>query len=224
MKTYIADVSEYQGPLDMAGIQEEGFGAVFIKAHGSARNDRGPFYRDPMFAQNVISASETKMVKGAYHYLHPDSPMAQAAMLWETMDVLGPWWAPIVDIEDDRLNHMHVDRFLATWAKLSDKRTIVIYTRRLFWRDTMGDLPLPPWVVLWDAHWVDTVIKHGDNTLYASQQAKYIDPFWWNGYAGKGMVDILQFTDHARVQGRWMDCSLFRDSPQKLAELLGVRI
>jgi hypothetical protein len=238
MKTFIVDVAEYQGPMDWPRVEANGFGAAFVKSSGSANPMKGPFYVDSMFMPNVEGLRNTSMIRGLYHFLRPEYPVSQAAFLYERWSQVGPVWAPIIDIEQAGVRSIHVQNFLWAWSSLrrSGDPRLVIYTRKNFWMDNIGLMPMPEWSILWSAHWVPVDKRNrlatgqdqypiDRNWMYASQQAHAIDPAWWNESYGGTVPAMLQFSDHAALWdgGPWCDVSAFQGSKAQLAAALQVR-
>jgi hypothetical protein len=242
MKTYVVDVSEYQGPVDFKRVEREGFGGAFIKASGSA--NKGWAYTDPMFERNVVAVSDTALVRGIYHYLSPQHPRAQAALFSELYEEACTWpgerWAPIVDIENWGVTPGTVDRFLDTWDKINPQRPLAVYSRQTFWDKFLGKYEMPRSAPLITARWVMAQYRNVDpisgNRLdvedhryskdwqYASQQAKGLNESDLAvSYGGKTRADLVQFTDNALVDGTFMDCSVFFGNATQLEMVLGLR-
>ena len=61
------DVSHYQGTVDMASQKSKGARFVIIKA------TEGTTYTDASFSANYDAATKAGLIRGAYHFAHPDS-------------------------------------------------------------------------------------------------------------------------------------------------------
>ncbi|KAJ3717054.1 N,O-diacetylmuramidase [Lentinula raphanica] len=61
------DVSHFQGTIDWSSIAANGISFVFIKA------TEGTTFLDPNFSDNYIGATDAGLIRGGYHFAHPDS-------------------------------------------------------------------------------------------------------------------------------------------------------
>ncbi|KAI9449737.1 glycoside hydrolase superfamily [Lactarius psammicola] len=61
------DVSHFQGTLDWNSIRASGVVFAYIKA------TEGTTFIDPNFSQNYIGATNAGVIRGAYHFAHPDT-------------------------------------------------------------------------------------------------------------------------------------------------------
>ncbi|KAF7351399.1 Lysozyme [Mycena sanguinolenta] len=66
------DVSHYQGTVNWASVKAKGISFVYIKA------TEGTTYRDPNFSANYEGATTAGLIRGAYHFAHPDSSSGAA--------------------------------------------------------------------------------------------------------------------------------------------------
>lgn len=88
------DVSEYQGAVDWAVIEEQGVKFAFIRA------TEGSGYTDAAFAANWRAVAETDVLAGAYHFFSFDSGAdTQAANFMAAVSKEGPMLPPVVDVE-----------------------------------------------------------------------------------------------------------------------------
>jgi len=69
------DISHYQGTVDFAAAKSSGAGFVIIKA------TEGTSYTDPGFSSHYNGATNAGLIRGGYHFAHPDesSGATQAA-------------------------------------------------------------------------------------------------------------------------------------------------
>ncbi|KIK63283.1 glycoside hydrolase family 25 protein [Collybiopsis luxurians FD-317 M1] len=61
------DVSHYQGTIDWSSVAANGIKFVFIKA------TEGTTFLDPNFSENYDGATKVGLIRGGYHFAHPDS-------------------------------------------------------------------------------------------------------------------------------------------------------
>lgn len=61
------DCSHYQGTVDMAAQASKGAKFVIIKA------TEGTSYTDPSFSANYDGATKAGLIRGGYHFAHPDA-------------------------------------------------------------------------------------------------------------------------------------------------------
>lgn len=212
MTVWVCDWSEWQAaqvvqlrcPVEQ--IQAEGFGCVKLKVGGSIK--KGWSAIDPSFLASWEPLQQTAMMPGAYWFLTPDNPRAQAGLFVDTLERCGGFdnWACWLDVEMPGVTGSDVFEFWKAWGAHTATQPLAMYTRRSFWSG-VPDVTFSPTVVfpfLEEARWVPTTIRHNPAMPYASQQAKAIQPEWWDvGYGAGGWTraDMLQFTDNALVAG-----------------------
>ena len=94
---YVAgiDVSHYQGAVPWAQLPAQGVRFAYVKA------TEGTQTVDPAFAANWQGAREAGVLRGAYHFFHPEYPAeAQAQHFLSTVGALGPLDLPAaLDLE-----------------------------------------------------------------------------------------------------------------------------
>ncbi len=85
------DVSSYQGSIAWSSVKASGI------AFGFAKATEGVTLRDPEFAANWAGMKAAGVVRGAYHFFHPnESATAQASFVLSTVGALGAGDLPIV--------------------------------------------------------------------------------------------------------------------------------
>lgn len=203
----LCDWTEYQGKLNATAVAAEGFAGVWLKCSGRApRRGTGadPFYGDPWFAENAVALRASSMLAGAYHYLVPGFPAAQAGIVYDRMTAIGGHrgWMIEVDAEEAGLDARWVLSFVDHWLDLTNGYPVVIYTRRSLWKQ-WGDVEIIPRndTSLHEARWVPETLRKDPTLPYASQQVRGVFPDWWDPYGGKTPC-MLQFTDYALVDGK----------------------
>lgn len=89
-----ADISYYQGDVDMEKLKGQGISFVYIKA------TEGSKYTDDAFRDNWERAEEAGLPSGAYHFFSYDSSgRTQAENFIETVGDLDGRLLPVVDVE-----------------------------------------------------------------------------------------------------------------------------
>lgn len=227
--TLWCDWTEYQGQLDAKAVEAEGFTGVWLKSSGrTARRGMtaNPFYCDPWFAENMAALRATSLVAGAYHYLVPGFPGAQAGIVYDRLTASGGHRgvAVEVDAEEAGLSCDWVLSFVDAWLDLTNGYPITVYTRRNLWKE-WGDKSLSmafggdASVYLHDAHWVPAGLRMDPALPYASQQVRGVMPEWWEPYGGKSPM-MLQFTDNALVAGKRTMASVAPWTKEQLTAML----
>ncbi|KAM5536133.1 hypothetical protein V8D89_010232 [Ganoderma adspersum] len=61
------DVSHYQGAVNFAAAAANGISFAYIKA------TEGTTYIDPEFSNNYVAATNAGIIRGGYHFAHPDA-------------------------------------------------------------------------------------------------------------------------------------------------------
>jgi hypothetical protein len=223
--TWVCDWTHWQSkPLPAAGVANEGFGMVKIKAGGAQREGR--FFEDPMFYTNAVAlVRESRLIPAAYWFLMPGRASAQAGLFYDMLNAFGvETWAAFLDVEQAGLSWTDVHRFALAWDRLTGGQQLNLYTSARFWGSLIGappDAASALFPFLEEAHWVSEDIRTDPARPYASQHAKGINPAWWNvNYGGWETADMLQFTDTALVQGMRTVASMYRGTQSELREAL----
>ncbi|KAI0736426.1 glycoside hydrolase family 25 protein [Fomitopsis betulina] len=66
------DISSYQGTVDFKTLVSNGISFVYIKA------TEGTTYQDPDFSANYDGATSAGLIRGGYHFAHPDASTGAA--------------------------------------------------------------------------------------------------------------------------------------------------
>jgi len=157
------DVSNWQGSdLNWATIKSKGVKFAYIKA------TEGTTFIDPDFNHNYIGATNNKIIRGGYHFAHPNTSTG-AAQAKYFLAHGGGWSADgltlpgAIDLEGDCW-HRSASQ-IVSWIKdfsntyhSATTRYPVIYTTTSWWKECTGnsaafgsDNPL------WIAHWASTI-------------------------------------------------------------------
>jgi lysozyme len=146
------DVSHFQGEVDWAGVAGTGVRFAFIKA------TEGLDDVDPRFAQNWQGSRAAGLLRGAYHFLHPNlDGRQQAAHFLSVVTLDDDALPPALDVEvTDGVDRATLGTCIESWlgaveAALGCKP--VIYADPWFWRDQVGaDLgAYPLWLACYAA-------------------------------------------------------------------------
>lgn len=240
-----------QGVCPAETIASEGYELVWLKAGGATAGDATNGWKerfiDPTFFASAGQVALTRMIPGAYWYLMPGRPATQAGLFYELILEASrrqgrylTGWAAKLDVEAPGLRYADIEAFVMTWSYLSGGHPLMIYTNRTLWNRTLPvewrDKPddnsggvLTRY--LEDAHWVPESVRTDPAKPYASQQAKAIEPAWWDlqygdgsaaqrGWGGWRNATMIQFTDNALIAGKRQMASLFRGSKAEFARLL----
>jgi GH25 family lysozyme M1 (1,4-beta-N-acetylmuramidase) len=136
------DVSHYQGSINWSSVKAAGIQFAYIKATESTT------YTDPNFSANYLGAYNAKVIRGAYHFAHPDlsSGAAQATYFashggaWSADNLTLPG---MLDLEGGcygkttaAMQSWILDFYTTYKAKTS--RDVVIYTSPSWWNTCTG--------------------------------------------------------------------------------------
>jgi lysozyme len=147
------DVSHFQGEGDWRAVAAAGVRFAFIKA------TEGLDDVDPRFAQNWQQSRAAGLLRGAYHFLHPNlDAKQQAAHFLSVVSLDDDALPPALDVEvTNGVDPGALTACIETWL-----RTVgaawgckpVVYTDPSFWRENVGaDLAAYP---LWLACYAET--------------------------------------------------------------------
>lgn len=130
------DVSHFQGEIDWRTVAGDGIRFCFIKA------TEGVSDIDPMFHRNWPEAKAAGLVRGAYHFFHPNLDARRQAEHFLAVATLdADSLPPALDIEvTDGADRQRLQTAIRTWIDTVEKSTgrkPVIYTDPSFWRDNV---------------------------------------------------------------------------------------
>ncbi|GIG63142.1 hypothetical protein Lfu02_75140 [Longispora fulva] len=209
MTVWIADISNWQGDINAAGIVAEGYAAVVCKA------TEGGDYTDPWFDTYIPEIIGAGGIPGAYHYLRAGDGGAQARRFLDRIRAHGgpDGWLVQLDCEADG-GPPEMAAFMAEWNAATGDHPVLIYSGAWWWDDHTGGFDgsaLTPY--LWHSHYVD-------GSGYGSRLYESVPGDWWTpGYGGWDTATILQFSSHGRVAGQDIDVSAYRGSLDDLRVL-----
>lgn len=180
------DVSHYQGEVDWTAVRAAGLHFAFVKA------TEGTEDIDPMFHRNWQGAKQAGLLRGAYHFFHPDQDadrQAQHFLSLVTMDESA--LPPALDIEvTGGVAPAELRSGIARWieaVKSAVGCAPILYTDPSFWRDNVaGDFRTHP---LWLA-------CYGDRADIPPYWQAWT--FWQHSQSGRvagvaGAVDLDRF-------------------------------
>jgi lysozyme len=170
------DVSHFQGNIDWLQIAKGGLSFAFVKA------TEGLHTFDAMFADNWKRMSGAGIIRGAYHFFHPELDGAgQARHFLATVQVVDGDMPPVIDIElSNNIPGTEIIKGVSTWLDIVSKATNrkpIIYTGPSFWNSTMND-------------------QFGDYPLWIAQYAESPKiPKGWNDWT------FWQYTEKGQIAG-----------------------
>jgi lysozyme len=131
------DVSHFQGEVDWRAVAAAGVRFAFVKA------TEGLDDVDPRFAENWQQSRAAGLLRGAYHFLHPNlDARRQAAHFLAVVTLDDDALPPALDVEvTDGVERAALTACIETWlatvaAAVGCKP--VVYTDPSFWRDNVG--------------------------------------------------------------------------------------
>jgi GH25 family lysozyme M1 (1,4-beta-N-acetylmuramidase) len=194
------DVSHFQGTVNWASVKAAGIKFAWIK------DTEGTTYKDPEFSANYTHAYNNGIIRGAYHFAHPDlsSGAAQATYFANN----GGGWSKdgltlpgMLDLEGGCYGksasamQSWISDFRSTY-KSKTGREIVIYTSASWWNTcTNGWGGLNGKTPLWAASWTSASSPTLPNGFSSSKVWQFTDSGSVSGISGN--VDRDRFNgDH----------------------------
>jgi lysozyme len=183
------DVSHFQGEVDWGAVAAAGIRFAFIKA------TEGLDDVDPRFVQNWQQSRAAGLLRGAYHFLHPNlDAKQQAAHFLSVVTLDDDALPPALDVEvTDGEGPATLTACIETWlgtveATLGCKP--VVYTDPSFWRDNVGAnlASYPLWLACY-APSPEVPASWGSWTFWQHSQSGRVD-----GIAGPVDLDSCQLS------------------------------
>ncbi len=146
-------MSHYSGDIDWTQMQGDDIDFAFAKA------TEGTTFVDPQFATNWAGMQDAGVVRGAYHYFHPElDPDDQAAFVVSTVGPLAATDFPIVldlEINGGETEDVVVANALTFLndVETATGRTPIIYTSNRVITTVSGGSPNFAHYPLWDAQY-----------------------------------------------------------------------
>jgi len=132
------DISHWQGSINWTSVKNSGKTFAFMKA------TEGTTYTDPTFATNWANAKAAGLIRGAYHFAHPNTSAVNQANRF--CDVVKPTHGDLqmmLDLEaTDGVSPSGVRSWVVAFINQIKARTGrpgIIYTGFYFWRDSAGN-------------------------------------------------------------------------------------
>ncbi|HEX8986125.1 MAG TPA: GH25 family lysozyme [Bryobacteraceae bacterium] len=207
------DVSHHNGTIEWPVVARQGIAFAYAKA------TEGATFTDPKFKANWDAIRGAGMLRGAYHFFHPALPIAdQADRFIAATGTLAPGdLPPMLDLEETspdpnknewpRIAKAQRVPLAIEWLERVEQalgRRPLVYTRRGFMQDWLGDPgPLVHYPV-WIAHY--------------TQAPQPMVPAGWDRWT------FWQYTETGRLDG--LDCQFdfnrFQGSLPELLALAGI--
>jgi len=204
MTIFGVDISNHQGRVDIGQLRNEGFTFVFAKV------SEGDYYKDPFWSTTRDQCRDLGIICVGYHYLTTDDPHRQADTF---VAHLGDKSVPaMLDLE---MGAGDINNFWAVLRAIEDRgvRVRLSYIPHWYWeRIGSPDISKVPGLI--QSSFID-------GTGFASRLYPGDSSHFWKGFGGRD-VDLLQFTEHARVAGQVMDADAYRGTSEQLRALLGL--
>jgi lysozyme len=147
------DVSHFQGAIDCAQVAASGVVFAYIKA------SEGKFIKDPLYSSNYASLRQNQVVRGAYHFFHPQvDSQAQASNFLEAVNQLAAGdLPPALDVEiTEQQSPNAIAAAMQQWLDAVEQtlgRAPVIYTSPSFWNTALAGTTAFAGYPLWVAEY-----------------------------------------------------------------------
>ncbi|OZC60038.1 hypothetical protein CH276_18860 [Rhodococcus sp. 06-470-2] len=213
MTLYGIDVSNHQGNFDFAAAKREGF--VFA----SHKVTEGDGYKDPYWPRaREQMAEHFPGLFGGYVFCRKAShPEREADLL---LAHLGDPKVPVQLDYEDTTGGGDINDLRARIAAIEARgmRVFANYLPRWFWRDRMRSPNLAGTPPLWNSNYIGGT--GFASTLYETSPAT-VAAGWAPFHDGAPNIEILQFTEKARVAGQQIDANAYRGDINQLRALFG---
>lgn len=197
------DVSRYQKRIDWNRVRKMKVGDITLQ-FAFVKATEGSWIKDKYFDQNWENAKSAGLIRGAYHFFHPNvSPKAQAFNFMKTVSLRTGDLPPVVDIEDEcGMSRTQIRQNTKTFLQILEKKYKVkpiLYTNRDFYKNTFADQADFDGYRFWIAHYHVTSLDLPD------------DRDW----------DFWQHSDRGNVNGinADVDFNVFRGSREDLRKI-----
>jgi lysozyme len=197
------DVSHNNNAIDWKTIAATGITFAFTKA------SEGASFRDPQFNANYAAIKSNGMIRGSYHFFHPNTDAgAQAANFLKLVQALGPGdLPPVLDIEvNDNCNSAVIIKGVQLWLDTVGAALHcqpIIYTSASFWNGNLGGTD-----------------QFADHRLWVAHYTTSPQPNIPTGFPD---YSIWQFTEQGQISGIGgkVDLNRFNGTLDDLRELAG---
>lgn len=170
------------------------------------KSTEGTTIKDPQFSRNFREAKRCGIIRGAYHFLNPNSPAEAQAKYFIANTPLEPGdFPPVLDLEINKKtmqrDHAKIVKLALQWLKIVEKHYGV-----------------KPIVYTYENYYKDYLHGHGfdDYDFWIARYGKQPSARHW---------EIWQFTDKGRCTGinHAVDIDLFRGDYAALKEYVRTR-
>lgn len=196
----------YQAGISIEQIRREGFDFMAVKVSEATNAS----FMGAGSADFLRRGKAAGLLCLGYHYLRAGNEVEQARVFAAQLKTAG--MPGMLDAEDGAGDITNIRRFIDA-CRRHGAPVPLMYLPRWYW-DRIGrpDLRgLPP---LWASRYV------AGDTGPASVMYQRHNPAGWQSYGGLD-VEVLQFTDKAKVAGRAIDANHYRGTREQFAALLG---
>jgi lysozyme len=198
------DVSHNNGAVDWATVSAAGISFAFAKA------TEGKAFKDAQFNLNYATMKNNGIIRGAYHFFHPDiDATAQAENFLQLVPTVGAGdLPPALDVEvNDNIIASDIIQGIQVWTDVVSKAlrcNPIIYTSASFWDANLDGTDKFDQHPLWVAH-------------YTSKPQPNI-PRGFSSYA------IWQFSEEGSVGGIGgkVDLNRFNGTATDLRKMAGI--
>lgn len=169
-KVHGIDVSRWQRRVDWNRVRKMRVNNIkvtfaFIKA------TEGTWQKDLEFDYNWESARKAGIIRGAYHFFHPNvSPKMQAMNFGKVVTLRAGDLPPVVDIEDeDRMSKAQIQRYTKEFLRILEVRygvKPILYTNRDFYKNYFANNPDFEGYIYWIAHYNVTELSMPDDNRW----------------------------------------------------------
>jgi lysozyme len=151
------DVSRYQSKIDWSRVKKMKAGGIRIR-FAFMKATEGTWRIDPQFDNNWANAKQQGIIRGAYHYFHPDiSPKEQATNFIRNVRLRSGDLPPVLDVEEVRgMNKAQIQRYSLEFLRILEKHYKVkpiLYTNRDFYKNYFSDSEDFKGYRFWIAHY-----------------------------------------------------------------------
>jgi lysozyme len=164
------DVSRWQQKVDWARVKKMNVEGIrvhfaFIKA------TEGTWQEDPQFMTNWTNSRKNGIVRGAYHFFHPNASVKMQALNFiRSVTIQKGDLPPVVDVEEtDGMTREQVQRYTKQFLDILEKHykiRPIIYTGRDFYKVHFANEPDFKPYILWIANYNVTELTMPDDARW----------------------------------------------------------
>jgi hypothetical protein len=196
----------YQSGISIEQIRRDGFDFMAVKVSEAVD---ASFMRAGS-ADFLRRGKACGLLCLGYHYLRFGNEGAQARLFAEQLRNAGV--PGMLDVEEGAGGITSIQKFISA-CRRHGAHVPLMYLPRWYWQK-IGSPDLHGLPSLWASRYVT-----GDTGPASAMYARH-NPAGWTSYGGLP-VEVLQFTDKARVAGRNIDANHYRGTREQFAALIG---